>query len=189
MVAKELLGSDSDLTDEFRRELTKIDMDFLQRLRSALNDSEAPGEAVETKGDNVKTQEVVATVKDRNGPSDLNEPQYCLCNKGSAGIMIRCDNVDVSLHFIPSRFDIYLQRCLNRETTALTTCQTCKYKWFHLECVGLTVAPSSKDKWYCPDCRGHVHIGEKEDIDPQALPSDSRNSKFAMETEVCTIAP
>ncbi|OPB45354.1 hypothetical protein A0O28_0075640 [Trichoderma guizhouense] len=157
MVAKELLGSNSDLMDEFQRELTKLDVDLLQRLRSVLNDdSEAPGEAAETKGDKVKT-DVMATVKDKNGPNDPNELQYCLCNKGSAGIMIRCDNVE-----------------------------SCKYKWFHLECVGLTVAPSSKDKWYCPDCRGHVNIGEKANIDSQVFPPDPTNPESAMDTEVST---
>ncbi|PNP58923.1 hypothetical protein THARTR1_01171 [Trichoderma harzianum] len=159
-VAKEFISFslNSDLMDEFQRELTKVDTDVIQGLRSALDDiSEASGKAIETEGDNVKTQEVVATVKDKNGPNDPNEPQYCLCNKGSTGIMIRCDNVD-----------------------------SCKYKWFHLECVGLTVAPSSKDKWYCPDCRGHVNIGEKADINPQALPPDSGNPEYAMDTEVST---
>lgn len=88
--------------DEFQRELNKLDVDLLQKLRSALNNiSEGPGEAVEIKGDNVRTQEVVATVKDNNGLNDPNEPQYCLCNKGSVGIMIRCDNVDVSLNPFP----------------------------------------------------------------------------------------
>lgn len=101
MIAKELLGSNSDLLDEYQRELIELDVDLLPRLRSAINnDSEAPGEAVETKEDNVKT-DIVATVKDKNGPNDLNEPQYCLCNKGSAGIMIRCDNVEVSLDSFP----------------------------------------------------------------------------------------
>lgn len=99
--------------DEFQRELTKLDVNLLQRLRSALNDDpEASGEAVETKGDNVKT-DVMATVKDKNGPNnpnnpnepnEPNDPQYCLCNKGSAGIMVRCDNVEVSLNSFPRDF-------------------------------------------------------------------------------------
>ncbi|KKP02600.1 hypothetical protein THAR02_05288 [Trichoderma harzianum] len=157
MVAKELLASNSDLMDEFQRELAKLGVDLRQIPQSASNnDSEAPGEAVGTKGDNVKT-DVMATVKGENHLNDPNEPQYCLCNKGSAGIMIRCDNVE-----------------------------SCKYKWFHLECVGLAVAPSSKEKWYCPDCRGHVNIGEKANIDTQALPPDPRSPEFAMDTEVLT---
>ncbi|KAK0757230.1 hypothetical protein N5P37_009946 [Trichoderma harzianum] len=102
---------------------------------------------------------VGATVGKKSSLNDPNEPKYCLCNKGSVGIMIRCDNVD-----------------------------SCKYKWFHLECVGLTVAPSSKDKWYCTDCRGDVNIGKKANIDPQALPPDSGNPEFVMDTEVYTFA-
>ncbi|EHK19013.1 uncharacterized protein TRIVIDRAFT_43930 [Trichoderma virens Gv29-8] len=82
----------------------------------------------------------MATVGSKSGTNDGNEPQYCLCNRGSSGIMIRCDNVD-----------------------------SCKLKWFHLECVGLSAAPSSKDKWYCPDCRGHLHTEEEESIPPRLL--------------------
>ncbi|KAF3066185.1 Inhibitor of growth protein 2 [Trichoderma lentiforme] len=123
----------------------------MQRFRSVSN---YITEVSRAKGDKVRVQEAVATVGEKSGLDDSNEPQYCLCNRGSVGIMIRCDNVD-----------------------------GCKYKWFHLECVGLTVAPSSKDKWYCPDCRGDVNIGEQADIDPRAFPPDSTNPEFAMDTE------
>ncbi|KAL7910275.1 hypothetical protein GGI35DRAFT_361234 [Trichoderma velutinum] len=159
MVAKELFGLKSDLMDEFQRELTKLDVDLLQRPGKALKEGyEAPKEAVETKGDNIRTREAVTSAKDKNDPNDSNEPQYCLCKKGSAGIMIRCDNVD-----------------------------SCKYKWFHLECVGLAVAPSSKERWYCPDCRGHVNIGAKEEINSQGPSPNLENLVFAINTETSSM--
>lgn len=206
MVAKELFGLNSDLMDEFQRELTKLDVDLLQRLRSALNDTpEDSGEASIAKGDEVQIQDpdssnhsplyhrifptsgtnsslqndqhnhqtsegaddqnmregsatmedysriyrrangdyreilriiegdgfkekfkdwatatrqtlrtaghnvageaasepvakVVATAGNESSLNDPKEPQYCFCNKGNIGIMIRCDNVDVSLN-------------------------------------------------------------------------------------------
>ncbi|QYT04574.1 hypothetical protein H0G86_011476 [Trichoderma simmonsii] len=135
MVAKELFGLNSDLMDEFQRELTKLDADLLQSLGSALdNTSGNSREAVETTGDNVRMQEVMGAVTNNNGPNDPNNPQYCLCNKGNVGIMIRCDNVD-----------------------------RCKYKWFHLECVGLAAAP--KAEWNCPYCCGYDSVGIDAHID------------------------
>ncbi|KAL7934246.1 hypothetical protein V8C35DRAFT_302120 [Trichoderma chlorosporum] len=85
--------------------------------------------------DQIQEKDVRATVDAKGKSNDLNEPQYCVCNKGSIGIMIRCDNID-----------------------------NCKYKWFHLECVGLDAAPSSKVKWFCPDCSSHLHSEKKEEI-------------------------
>lgn len=192
MVAKELIGMNSDLLDEFRKELTKLNVDLLQKRQSELTDiSEAPDEApITVIDDNNQDGEVRVVVGNKGDSNSPDELQYCLCNRGSVGIMIRCDNVDVSLNlFSLASFDIHLRICHNRENTPLITYQGCKYKWFHLECVGLTVAPSSKEKWYCPDCCGHVNIGEKANIDPQALPPDPTKPKFAMDTEVCTFAP
>ncbi|KAJ4857089.1 ARID/BRIGHT DNA binding domain-containing protein [Trichoderma breve] len=159
MVAKELFGMNSDLLDEFQKELTKLNVDLLQRRQSELNDiSEAPDEAsITVIDDSNQDGEVRVVVGNKGDSNNPDEPQSCLCNRGSVGIMIRCDNVD-----------------------------GCKYKWFHLECVGLTVAPSSKEKWYCPDCRGHVNIEEKTDIDLQVLPPDPTNPKVAMDTEPST---
>ncbi|KAL6812345.1 hypothetical protein J3E69DRAFT_376180 [Trichoderma sp. SZMC 28015] len=158
LVVNELFGSNSELMDEFQvfiaKRAFKFEEDVMQRFRSVSN---YITEVSRAKGDKVRVQEAVATVGEKSGLDDSNEPQYCLCNRGSVGIMIRCDNVD-----------------------------GCKYKWFHLECVGLTVAPSSKDKWYCPDCRGDANIGEQADIDPRAFPPDSTNPEFAMDTDVST---
>ena len=48
---------------------------------------------------------------------------YCYCHQGEDGReMIGCDNT------------------------------SCKFEWFHFDCVGLSKKPKSK-YWYCPDCR------------------------------------
>ncbi|KRZ76758.1 Bardet-Biedl syndrome 2 -like protein [Trichinella papuae] len=49
---------------------------------------------------------------------------YCYCNQPSYGSMVACDSL------------------------------TCKYEWFHYECVGVTEAP--KGDWYCPDCHSCI---------------------------------
>ena len=49
------------------------------------------------------------------------ENVYCFCQKGEFGRMIACDN------------------------------SSCKYQWFHFECVNIEVEPDGQ--WYCPDCR------------------------------------
>ncbi|TID25497.1 hypothetical protein CANINC_002887 [Pichia inconspicua] len=46
---------------------------------------------------------------------------YCFCQQVSYGEMVACDN------------------------------PTCKYEWFHYDCVGLKEIPNGV--WYCPDCR------------------------------------
>lgn len=56
---------------------------------------------------------------------------YCFCQKKSFGEMIGCDN------------------------------DSCRYQWFHLECVGLK--PPLPDSWYCSECikKGFGVAGEK----------------------------
>lgn len=49
------------------------------------------------------------------------EDLYCFCQQVSYGEMVACDN------------------------------PTCKYEWFHYDCVGLKEIPNGV--WYCPDCR------------------------------------
>ena len=51
---------------------------------------------------------------------DPNEPLYCTCRAVSYGRMVGCES------------------------------DTCKYEWFHFECVGLKDEP--KDTWYCQEC-------------------------------------
>ncbi|KAH7958673.1 hypothetical protein HPB49_004137 [Dermacentor silvarum] len=47
---------------------------------------------------------------------------YCVCRKPESGKMIRCDS------------------------------GSCKFKWFHFDCVNLQRAPRAK-KWYCAECK------------------------------------
>ena len=49
------------------------------------------------------------------------ENVFCICQKGSSGRMIACDN------------------------------RSCKYQWFHYQCVGIKRAP--RGVWYCPTCK------------------------------------
>lgn len=56
-----------------------------------------------------------------NGANGDDEDLYCFCQQVSYGEMVACDN------------------------------PTCKYEWFHYDCVGLKEIPNGV--WYCPDCR------------------------------------
>ncbi|KIY70049.1 hypothetical protein CYLTODRAFT_204356 [Cylindrobasidium torrendii FP15055 ss-10] len=47
---------------------------------------------------------------------------YCTCHQRSYGQMLACDGKD------------------------------CRYKWFHLECIGMTRTPKTK-RWYCEECK------------------------------------
>ena len=51
---------------------------------------------------------------------------------------------------IPTDVFCFCQK--NIEGTTMINCENpnCKYKWFHLECLGITEVPC--DKWYCDDC-------------------------------------
>ncbi|KAL1229771.1 Transmembrane and coiled-coil domains protein [Trichinella spiralis] len=65
--------------------------------------------------------EVVAQADANAEAGDIDDQSiYCYCNQPSFGSMVACDSL------------------------------TCKYEWFHYECVGVTEAP--KGDWYCPDC-------------------------------------
>lgn len=71
---------------------------------------------------------------------DPNEPRYCLCKDVSFGMMINCENPDVS--------------CLGLHISYLIlTALQCEGEWFHLECIGLKEPPSRRAKWFCPECR------------------------------------
>ncbi|KRY50070.1 Bardet-Biedl syndrome 2 -like protein, partial [Trichinella britovi] len=75
--------------------------------------------------------EVVAQADANAEAGDIDDQSiYCYCNQPSFGSMVACDSL------------------------------TCKYEWFHYECVGVTEAP--KGDWYCPDC--HRLIKKIEDI-------------------------
>ncbi|CAN8097244.1 unnamed protein product [Discula destructiva] len=63
---------------------------------------------------------------------DPNEARYCLCNRVSFGTMVMCENAD-----------------------------SCKYEWFHLECLGINSAAALPKTWYCPDCRASLGLDEK----------------------------
>jgi inhibitor of growth protein 4 len=60
-----------------------------------------------------------------NEPIDPNEPVYCTCRQVSFGRMVGCEN------------------------------ESCRYEWFHFECVGLKEEPN--DVWYCSECSTSVH--------------------------------
>ena len=55
------------------------------------------------------------------GDVDPNEPLYCFCRRVSFGRMIGCEN------------------------------ETCKYEWFHFDCVG--VQDPEPEQWWCDDCK------------------------------------
>ena len=67
----------------------------------------------------------VQTVVQADMPVDPDEPVYCTCRRVSFGQMVQCDG--------PS----------------------CRYEWFHFECVGLS-GSGPKGKWYCPQCRASM---------------------------------
>ncbi|KAI6783869.1 Inhibitor of growth protein-like protein [Emericellopsis cladophorae] len=93
------------------------------------------------KGDTAAEVEFWEEVDDEGTPIDPEEPRYCLCNRVSFGEMIQCDN------------------------------DSCRYEWFHLECVGLTEEdiPKRTTKWYCPDCRKMLNIGEKGEVSARGV--------------------
>ncbi|KAI3645229.1 hypothetical protein MP228_011393 [Amoeboaphelidium protococcarum] len=68
-----------------------------------------------------------AAVNDQNEygqDAELDQDQlYCICQQGSFGDMIECDNAG-----------------------------NCPYGWFHYECVGLTLGQPPHGLWYCPSC-------------------------------------
>ncbi|KRX61336.1 Bardet-Biedl syndrome 2 -like protein [Trichinella sp. T9] len=73
--------------------------------------------------------EVVAQADANAEAGDIDDQSiYCYCNQPSFGSMVACDSL------------------------------TCKYEWFHYECVGVTEAP--KGDWYCPDCRNNYWTDE-----------------------------
>ena len=55
-----------------------------------------------------------------NDSIDPNEPIYCTCRQVSFGRMVACDS------------------------------ETCKYEWFHFDCVQYPAV--EPDKWYCEEC-------------------------------------
>ncbi|KRZ12806.1 Bardet-Biedl syndrome 2 -like protein [Trichinella zimbabwensis] len=70
--------------------------------------------------------EVVAQADANAEAGDIDDQSiYCYCNQPSYGSMVACDSL------------------------------TCKYEWFHYECVGVTEAP--KGDWYCPDCHNKYY--------------------------------
>lgn len=66
-----------------------------------------------------------------NGTGGDDDELYCFCQQVSYGAMVACDN------------------------------PTCKYEWFHYDCVGLKEPPVGV--WYCPDCRKDVKKDTKKD--------------------------
>ena len=99
--------------------------------------------------------EVYEEFDDEGNLIDPNEPRYCLCNRVSFGIMIGCENNEVSLKF-PGRLDI--------RSVIFANDMKCEKEWFHLECVGLTEIPPRTTKWYCPDCRKKLGLGERGEV-------------------------
>lgn len=75
-------------------------------------------------GRDSKVQEEEEEYDEENTEEDADmDPRYCYCNDVSFGTMIWCEH------------------------------PRCKYKWFHLKCVGMTKAPPKEVKWYCDECR------------------------------------
>ncbi|KAM0436796.1 hypothetical protein ACHAPT_002507 [Fusarium lateritium] len=107
-------------------------------------------------------------VDDEGNPIDPDEPRYCSCNRVSFGLMIQCDNVDVSGS---STTPSHSSTPASRQTTKkqLTRKQNCKEEWFHLECVGLNEVPARTTKWYCPECRVLLNIGEKGEVSARGV--------------------
>lgn len=109
-------------------------------------------------------------VDDEGNPIDPDEPRYCSCNRVSFGLMIQCDNVDVSgsltspPHSSPTSAS--RQEGTNKQ---LIQKQNCKEEWFHLECVGLAEVPARTTKWYCPECRVLLNIGEKGEVSARGV--------------------
>ena len=68
-------------------------------------------------------------VQHANDFIDPNEPVYCFCRQVSFGRMIGCES------------------------------DTCKYEWFHFECVGLKEEP---DVWYCSECQAELDAARVE---------------------------
>lgn len=110
-----------------------------------------------------KGQEVYDEVDDDGDPVDPDEPRYCSCNGVSFGVMIQCENADVS---DTSNSNIYAKHQITRQ---LTAAQNCKGEWFHLPCVGLSEIPARTTKWYCPDCRVLLNIGEKGEVNSRGV--------------------
>jgi inhibitor of growth protein 3 len=63
-------------------------------------------------------------------PEDADDNKYCTCQRVSFGDMVACDN------------------------------DSCKYEWFHWECVGLTREPLGT--WICPECTKEAAKKEKD---------------------------
>lgn len=74
------------------------------------------------KGSSTQSEQVTfqIPVQHANDFIDPNEPVYCFCRQVSFGRMIGCES------------------------------DSCKYEWFHFECVGLKEEP---DVWYCSECQ------------------------------------
>ncbi|KAL2693801.1 hypothetical protein Neosp_000364 [[Neocosmospora] mangrovei] len=109
-------------------------------------------------------------VDDEGNPIDPDEPRYCSCNRVSFGLMIQCDNVDVSDSSTtpshPSSTSASRRKGTDKQ---LTKTQNCKEEWFHLECVGLAEVPARTTKWYCPECRVLLNIGEKGEVSARGV--------------------
>lgn len=97
-------------------------------------------------------QEIFDEFDDEGNLIDPNEPRYCLCNRVSFGLMIECDNKDVST------------RVRGPDGRFAEPVRQCEKEWFHLECVGLTQIPGKTTKWYCPECRVALGLGPKGEV-------------------------
>lgn len=77
-----------------------------------------------TENDNLKAENTKFKLKldagKSNDRADTTKDVWCSCRQTEYGQMIACDNVD------------------------------CKFKWFHMNCVGLSIAP--KGDWICHSC-------------------------------------
>ncbi|KAF3770012.1 hypothetical protein M406DRAFT_236711, partial [Cryphonectria parasitica EP155] len=75
--------------------------------------------------------EAEVEVDEEGNVIDPNEARYCICNRVSFGTMVMCEN------------------------------DSCKYEWFHLECLGLNNAAGLAKTWYCSDCKVLLGLDEK----------------------------
>ncbi|PSS03808.1 hypothetical protein BD289DRAFT_358558 [Coniella lustricola] len=75
--------------------------------------------------------EAEVEVDEEGNVIDPNEARYCFCNRVSFGTMVMCEN------------------------------DSCKYEWFHLECLGLHNAAGLAKTWYCSDCKAQQGVDEK----------------------------
>lgn len=84
------------------------------------------GPKKQLKDEGKDTAEIWDEIDDEGNVIDPNEPRYCLCNRVSFGVMICCENADVSLSFvIPRICSMLIHSLVRKRMVSFGMCRPC----------------------------------------------------------------